>query len=250
MINMRKSIAVILLICVVVILFTSCGKEKSTKEKNSTVSLSSDSSISEDIKSDTSEILSSDNSASQEASQSSTESESEYVTESKPESKLESHTESKPTSKPQPQSPPKPKPEPESEPEPEPQSEQSEPEPQISYEEQVFLLINEERKKEGRAPLKYLGGNVHKAAEKRAEEISQLFDHQCPNGEICFTVLEEYDIQHVVAGENIVAGYNTAEDVMKGWMASKGHRENILSDNYTGVAVAKYGLYWVQIFIG
>ena len=53
-------------------------------------------------------------------------------------------------------------------------------------------------------------------------------------------------------GENIAAGY-AASAVVSAWMASSGHRANILHSKYTGVGIgfAKgtcYSSYWVQIF--
>ena len=53
-------------------------------------------------------------------------------------------------------------------------------------------------------------------------------------------------------GENIAAGY-AASSVVAAWMASPGHKANILNTRYTGVGIgyAKgtcYGSYWVQIF--
>ncbi|MCB0905879.1 MAG: hypothetical protein KDB63_02035 [Nocardioidaceae bacterium] len=56
-------------------------------------------------------------------------------------------------------------------------------------------------------------------------------------------------------GENIAAGYPTAASVMKGWMHSAGHRENILNKSYTriglGLARTSDGTrYWVQNFGG
>lgn len=53
-------------------------------------------------------------------------------------------------------------------------------------------------------------------------------------------------------GENIAAGYS-ASAVVPAWMASSGHRRNILDSRYTGVGIgyAKgtcYSTYWVQIF--
>ncbi|MGX5681820.1 cell wall-binding repeat-containing protein [Schumannella luteola] len=55
------------------------------------------------------------------------------------------------------------------------------------------------------------------------------------------------------SGENIAAGYTSAQSVMTAWMGSSGHRANILNPNYVGVGVAyvaggPYGHYWVQIF--
>ncbi|MGN8552373.1 UNVERIFIED_CONTAM: FG-GAP-like repeat-containing protein [Microbacterium sp. SLM126] len=54
-------------------------------------------------------------------------------------------------------------------------------------------------------------------------------------------------------GENIAAGYATPNAVMSAWMASSGHRANILNSRYTGVGIGFatgkcYQTYWVQIF--
>jgi uncharacterized protein YkwD len=59
-------------------------------------------------------------------------------------------------------------------------------------------------------------------------------------------------------GENIAMGYQTPRQVVRGWMNSPGHRENILSDYlHLGVGIlkggsGKYGpgdwFYWVQNF--
>lgn len=55
-------------------------------------------------------------------------------------------------------------------------------------------------------------------------------------------------------GENIAAGYTSASAVMTAWMASSGHRANILG-SYTNIGVghvalsgSAYGDYWVQVF--
>jgi uncharacterized protein YkwD len=53
--------------------------------------------------------------------------------------------------------------------------------------------------------------------------------------------------------ENIAAGQPTPQEVVNAWMASTGHRTNILNATYrdTGVGVAfggTYGIYWVQEF--
>lgn len=55
-------------------------------------------------------------------------------------------------------------------------------------------------------------------------------------------------------GENIAAGYTSASAVMTAWMASSGHRANILG-SYTNIGVghvtvagSPYGQYWVQVF--
>jgi uncharacterized protein YkwD len=55
------------------------------------------------------------------------------------------------------------------------------------------------------------------------------------------------------AGENIAEGQRDAAEVMSSWMRSPGHRDNILSSEFTeigtGVAVGRNGrLYWAQVF--
>lgn len=56
-------------------------------------------------------------------------------------------------------------------------------------------------------------------------------------------------------GENVAAGYGSPEEVMAAWMASSGHRQNILNPSFTrlgiGVAPDSNGtLYYTQIFFG
>ncbi|MCB1187283.1 hypothetical protein KDL29_08980 [bacterium] len=60
------------------------------------------------------------------------------------------------------------------------------------------------------------------------------------------------------AGENIAAGQSTPQEVVVSWMASPGHRANILNANFTHMGVGVYydsagGLHveqWVQLFAG
>lgn len=53
-------------------------------------------------------------------------------------------------------------------------------------------------------------------------------------------------------GENVAVGYPTAADVVAAWMASPGHRDNILNCEYsttgTGVTADDTGPYWTQQF--
>lgn len=58
-----------------------------------------------------------------------------------------------------------------------------------------------------------------------------------------------------IVGENVASGYTSPAAVMAGWMASSGHRQNILNGAFTriGVGVASDAngtLYFTQIFFG
>jgi len=55
-------------------------------------------------------------------------------------------------------------------------------------------------------------------------------------------------------GENVAAGYPTAQSVMKGWMSSPGHCRNILNPAFTEIGIAlvtggvTYDQFWTQNF--
>lgn len=117
---------------------------------------------------------------------------------------------------------------------------------------QVAELVNRERESNGLSPLVYRS-DLQPAADTRANEIVSVLSHTRPDGSSCFTVIGE-DVFYSALGENIAAGYRSAEAVMNGWMNSPGHRANILSDSFTGIAVGLVSdggtRYWVQLFIG
>ncbi len=116
---------------------------------------------------------------------------------------------------------------------------------------QVFYLVNAERKKAGLEPLEYYTEG-QKAADIRAKEIVKKFDHERPDGTICFTVFKEMGVSYYSAGENIAYGQGTSEIVMNAWMNSPGHKANILNPGYTHIIVGydKNSNSWVQLFLG
>ena len=122
----------------------------------------------------------------------------------------------------------------------------------VDYAQEVIKLSNEERSKAGLPPLQY-DSKLAAAANKRAEEIAEVFAHTRLDGRICFTVLDEYDISIWAAGENIAGYYSDPEGVVESWMNSQGHRDNILDSYFSHIGVGVYEdddgcLYWVQLF--
>ena len=116
----------------------------------------------------------------------------------------------------------------------------------------VAELCNEARKQNNVSVSLILDAKLSEAAQKRAEELIKLFSHTRPNGTSFSTVLKEYNITYKASGENIANGQFDADDVMKSWLNSPGHRANILQKNFgkIGVGVFEYNgrLYWVQVF--
>ncbi|MBW5389930.1 CAP domain-containing protein [Brachyspira hampsonii] len=118
--------------------------------------------------------------------------------------------------------------------------------------ERVTELCNEARKQNNVSVSLVLDSKLSEAAQKRAEELKTLFSHRRPNKKAFSTILREYNITYITAGENIANGQADADDVMKSWLNSSGHRANILQKNFgkIGVGVFEYNnrLYWVQVF--
>jgi uncharacterized protein YkwD len=155
-----------------------------------------------------------------------------------------------------------PEPEPELEPEPEPETEPEAPQPaptlpEVSADElRVLQLANRERQQRGLQPL---------ALDRRASEVARAhardmcrrgyFDHRSPEGQAPWDRLRAGGVPFDSAGENIAAGYRSAESVHQGWMDSPGHRHNILGSGYSRIGVGKViceggAPYWAQVFMG
>ena len=116
------------------------------------------------------------------------------------------------------------------------------------YESEVLRLVNIERAAQGLAALSAGSSAAMQAAAVRAAEIKTSFSHTRPNGSSCFTALEEAGVPYRAAGENIASGYRTPSAVVEGWMNSDGHLTNILSKNFTHLAVGYDDNNWVQLF--
>jgi uncharacterized protein YkwD len=120
---------------------------------------------------------------------------------------------------------------------------------------ELFRLTNLERQAAGVAPLREPSAALLAAAAIRAEEITTYFSHTRPDGSDCFSVLD--GIAYRTAGENIwrgSAGAYTPEHVIGRWMASDGHRANILNPAFStvGIGVDRSNGYdgAVQLFTG
>lgn len=104
--------------------------------------------------------------------------------------------------------------------------------PAITFEERVLEIVNLERAAAGLPPLKAVleldtssGDHSFNMADR------DFFDHcDLDTKEDPFDRMEAAGYFWSAAAENIAAGFSTPEDVMDGWMASSGHRANILDD--------------------
>jgi uncharacterized protein YkwD len=122
--------------------------------------------------------------------------------------------------------------------------------------EEILTRTNTERRNAKLLPLTR-SVNLMRAAEIQATQMARMnkLEHVLPGA--TYPTLEsrlaavQYPMRS--AGENIGEGYRTAASAVAGWMASSGHRANILSATYTEIGTAMAvgpngATYWVQVF--
>lgn len=126
-----------------------------------------------------------------------------------------------------------------------------------AFVEKVLELTNLQRKKAGLTPL-VLQMKLSESAEWKAEDMAShnYFDHMDRPGHDYTDRAHEFGYEDwTYLGENIAAGQRTPEEVVAEWMASPGHRENILRPEFREIGIAyatgshsDYKRYWVQEF--
>lgn len=101
-----------------------------------------------------------------------------------------------------------------------------------AFRQRILELVNIERKKAGVAALT-MNTELTDYADLRATEITTSFSHTRPDGTSALSGVTNYR----AVGENIATGYASAEATMEAWMNSDGHRQNILSPDFTQLSV-------------
>jgi uncharacterized YkwD family protein len=122
-----------------------------------------------------------------------------------------------------------------------------------AYEQKVVDLTNQQRVKNGLPALK-VDLSLSKVAREKSSDMQKnnYFSHTSPSYGSPFDMMKKFGITYKTAGENIAKGQRSPEEVVNAWMNSAGHRQNILSSNFThiGVGHVANGNYWTQQFIG
>ena len=120
---------------------------------------------------------------------------------------------------------------------------------------QVLSRVNTERANVGLNTL-----TVNPVLTKMAEDYccemieGGFFAHDNPlNGEGPGERAIQAGYVFLAVGENLAAGQQTAKEAMDAWMASLGHKENILGIQWQEMGIGvrtggQYGIYWVQVF--
>lgn len=105
--------------------------------------------------------------------------------------------------------------------------------------EEIISLVNQERENEGLVPL-VENETLDQAASFKATDMigNNYFAHTSPNGVDPWHWFEQANYPYKYAGENLAMDFSSASSVMKAWMKSPSHRENIMSPKYKEIGIA------------
>jgi uncharacterized protein YkwD len=108
----------------------------------------------------------------------------------------------------------------------------------------VLTLVNNERSAAGLAPLG--------ASSVLTEYAKAQASYMASQGKMLHSAGAPPSGWSSAWGENVAKGYPSAASVVAAWMASSGHRANILSPAFTsmGLGYVASGNYWCQQFGG
>jgi uncharacterized protein YkwD len=103
-------------------------------------------------------------------------------------------------------------------------------------------LINQERTKAGLRALT-VNDNLYDSAFAKCQDMKKnnYFTHTSPSG-VDYTALIKKSVPTAkLTGENLGAGYTDNATIVKEWMASPKHKENILNAKFNAEAIAVCG---------
>ncbi len=109
----------------------------------------------------------------------------------------------------------------------------------LDLEREIINQLNQERLDHELQALQF-SAELRKAAEIKVKDIieKKYFLHISPDGIKAWDLLDDIGYDYKFAGENLAMKFEDAEGVHTAWMESKSHRENMLFENYSEVAVA------------
>lgn len=129
--------------------------------------------------------------------------------------------------------------------------------PYAALTDRVFKLTNDAREDEG---LKALSRNaiLDRTAQAYAEDMATrgFFAHEDPDGRSSGERILEggYAKPSCLCswkygtGENLAQGQDTPEEAVEDWLASPGHRANILRRDFEDIGIGYFDGHWVQHF--
>jgi uncharacterized protein YkwD len=120
----------------------------------------------------------------------------------------------------------------------------------------VIEMTNQNRFENGKlSPLKE-NSKLDSSAQKKLEDMLKLeyFEHVSPSGVSVSDLVKGTSYEYIIISENLALGnFRDNKALLDAWMASPGHRANILNNKYTEIGVAVgHGMYqgrdtWIAV---
>lgn len=104
---------------------------------------------------------------------------------------------------------------------------------------EVIRLTNIEREKNGLPPVTE-DSRLSAAAQAKAQNMFEenYWAHYSPSGKDPWGFINGAGYEFSYAGENLAKSFYESDEVVKAWMNSKTHRENILNKHYSNIGIA------------
>lgn len=103
----------------------------------------------------------------------------------------------------------------------------------------VLSQTNSERQKNGLSPLTYNAVLSQSAVAKASDMFaSNYWAHNSPSGKTPWDFFKSAGYQYSVAGENLAKDFYDTDGLMRAWMNSPTHRDNIINSKYQEIGVA------------
>jgi uncharacterized protein YkwD len=104
-------------------------------------------------------------------------------------------------------------------------------------------ILNYSNKERSKFSLNSLIANsvLDEIASLRADDLfsNQYFEHVSPDGKSASDLAKKLGYRYLYIGENLAQGdFSSEKEIVSAWMASPGHRENILNDKYKELGVS------------
>lgn len=107
-----------------------------------------------------------------------------------------------------------------------------------AQERQVLEYTNQIRQQQGCGPLRLDSALVEAAGAHASDMVRRHYmDHTSPDGRDPGDRMKAAGYRGSSWGENIAAGYDSAQKVVAAWMQSDGHRKNILNCRFTTIGI-------------
>lgn len=103
----------------------------------------------------------------------------------------------------------------------------------------VIDETNAQRVKLGLPKVEY-NETLSRAAQAKANDMlaNQYWSHYSPSGKSPWEFMKEVDYTYNVAGENLARDFMQTDDMMRAWMNSPTHRENIINPRFHDIGIA------------